>query len=613
MMKGGSHSIQKVLRGEAKKKKGVSRFDRRKMHFKNEKGSTQNPSFDGDESQSSIKSSDSAPKAPTRRRQEDESEVDLEDDADLEDEDAEIIAEADKRSKFMSKGGSYSIQKVLRGEARTKKEGITRFDRRKMHFKHESEAIHSHDNDPKRKDQPPKRPPGRSSEPSQGEGEDSEFDEEELRLLAEAENDPRSQMMLKGASHSIRNIFSGKAKKKEKTGEGMERRKSQLKNASMRGLSDDAETAGPDEESSVSQSQRADEDAKGDKDVDRRSKFTLKGASNSIRNLLGRKPSKSTKKEGQKAMDAEIERLQALEQSESKFSDADLDDEDREIEEEANRRSNFMAKGGSYSIQKVLKGSARKKKDGITRFDRRKMHFKHESEAIHSHDNDDKPASLPASAAEAADPSPEKLETDAANDKDADLDDEDADIIEEADKRSKFMSKGGSYSIQKVLKGEARSKKGVTRFDRRKMHFKKESEAIHCHDGDASPKRPSTSDSAPSAPKRPVSSSANAKMPSRRGSDGMEDEQAEDTQTDLTVSPKREELVDDVQDDDDDEVDRRSRFTLKGASHSIKKVLSGKARAKKESGVSRLDRRRIHLKSKSTPRADMDVPSNVGK
>ena len=74
------------------------------------------------------------------------------------------------------------------------------------------------------------------------------------------------------------------------------------------------------------------------------------------------------------------------------------------------------------------------------------MHFKHESEALHCHDNEGS----------------EKENNDSRRGMDesagsaVDDDDSDADIIEEADKRSKFMMKGGSHSIQKVLRGEAR-------------------------------------------------------------------------------------------------------------------------------------------------------------
>ena len=651
-MKGGSHSIQKVIRGEARVKKtaGVNRFDRRKLQAKQEPKDVKGAQ--------SLKSRKASPDSGEKADPDSDSDIDADDD---------IIEEANKRSKFMMKGGSYSIQKVLRGEARTKKEGVTRFDRRKMHFKHEGEALHSHDNDAKSPTpndhaaKAPKRKPSSGANLGDDDCNDddsSEFDEEELALLAEAEADPRRQMMLKG-THSIRNIFSGKAKKKEKTGAGMERRKSQLKNASIRtGLNDESERLkGSDDEPSV----QSEKSPVPDKSIDRRSKFTLKGASNSIRNLLGRKSGK------QKAMDAEIERLQKendegaddidLDAELDDLDDDDMDEEDREIMEEVDRRSSFMGKGGSYSIQKVLKGEARKTK-GITRFDRRKMHFKHESEAIHSHDNDGKQGSekpAPSSPAEEASPDAEKKDpvaepivtTDVEEDLDdaedyEDLDDEDREIMDEVDRRSSFMGKGGSYSIQKVLKGEARKTKGVTRFDRRKMHFKHESEAIHSHDHDGDketvddkpavvkadkapskpPSRPTRSAPALKLPARPraapalrkpAASAANAKAPARRvSSDG--DGRADSAE----ASPKETEATIDDGDDDDDEddealgeeVDRRSRFTLKGASHSIKKVLAGKARtSKKDAGLSRLDRRRIQLKSKATPSADMDVPS----
>ena len=658
-MKGGSHSIQKVIRGEARVKKtaGVNRFDRRKLQAKQEPKDVKGAKM--------PKSGMASPEKGGEKADPDsDSEIDADDD---------IIEEANKRSKFMMKGGSYSIQKVLRGEARTKKEGVTRFDRRKMHFKHEGEALHSHDNDGKKSPssndhaaKAPKRKPssGANLGDDDSNGDDSsEFDEEELALLAEAEADPRRQMMLKG-THSIRNIFSGKAKKKEKTGAGMERRKSQLKNASIRtGLNDESERLkGSDDEPSVI-SEKSEKSPVPDKSIDRRSKFTLKGASNSIRNLLGRKSGK------QKAMDAEIERLQRendegnddidLDAELDDLDDDDMDEEDREIMEEVDRRSSFMGKGGSYSIQKVLKGEARKTK-GITRFDRRKMHFKHEAEAVHCHDNDGKQGSekpSPSSPVDKATPDTEKKDpvaepiatTDVEEDLDdaedyEDLDDEDREIMEEVDRRSSFMGKGGSYSIQKVLKGEARKTKGVTRFDRRKMHFKHESEAIHCHDHDGDketveekpavvkadkapskpPSRPTRSAPALKIPARPraaptlrkpAASTANAKAPSRRTSrdgDGATDSaEASAKETEATIE-------DDDDDDDDEalgeEVDRRSRFTLKGASHSIKKVLAGKARtSKKDPGLSRLDRRRIQLKSKATPRADMDVPSPVAR
>lgn len=536
----------------------------------------------------------------------------------------------------MTKGGSYSIQKVLRGEARQKKEGITRFDRRKMHFKHEAEAVHCHDNDPKPQDQPPKRPPPRSTtddaegESSKKDDDDSEFDEEELALLAEAEKDPRQMMMLKGASHSIRNIFSGKAKKKDNIGAGMQRRKSQLTAhkapARPAGMPDSSERESIAQDEEVSVSTRGD-DEKGD---NRRSRFTLRGASNSIKNVLRRRKKEPAKEEpNPPPTPTEVATQPQPEKQEpsveaSKDDDPDLDDDDADIIEEADKRSNFMAKGGSYSIQKVLRGNARKKTTGVTRFDRRKMHFKKESEAIHSHDHDGdqakdskdaSPAKAPVGEKEAEReenkprPEAERVDTDATADNDLDLDDDDADIVEEADRRSKFMSKGGSYSIQKVLKGEARAKKGVSRFDRRKMHFKKEAEAIHSHDGDAAPKTPQPAESQANEPeagkpqsemlaalasgapaKSATSTAANAKMPSRRVSDGMEDDNAD---------------AGDEEDTESAEPDRRSRFTLKGASHSIKKVLAGKARAKKDIGVSRLDRRRIQLKSKSTPRGDL--------
>ena len=116
--------------------------------------------------------------------------------------------------------------------------------------------------------------------------------------------------------------------------------------------------------------------------------------------------------------------------------------------------------------------------------------------------------------------------------------------------------------------------------------------------------------------RQPAASMTNAKPPARRvASDGDDNSPTDGAKE----SPKETEATIDDDDDDDDEaldedVDRRSRFTLKGASHSIKKVLAGKARtSKKDAGLSRLDRRRIQLKSKSTPSADMDVPSPVAK
>jgi len=675
MMKGGSYSIQKVLRGDAKKKEGVTRFDRRKMHFKHESEAIHCHDHDGEEKPAAEANST----APAAARAPVPLSDDLDDSDELDDEDdADIIDEANKRSKFMMKGGSHSIQKVLRGEAR-KKEGVTRFNRRKMHFKKgekDAPAAPAPQADAKNSaPRPPmRRPPSDDDLVKNSAADDDdddkdkgseEFDEEDLELLKEAESDPRRQMMLKGAGHSIRNIFSGKAKEKKATGLGMGRRVSQLKvnSSSVRGgLGDESENAEDPSERSMKSEGRKSAEVE-DKSVDRRSKFSLKGASNSIRHLLKRKH--GHKEGGQKAMDAEIERLQSEAKAEedaggdkgAKDSDDDMDDEDREIEEEASRRSNFMAKGASYSITKVLSGSARKKKDGVTRFDRRKMHFKKESEAVHSHDHDKDgdskvggvtaasprsstqdadAATSPKSESEILEPSPAKSVSDDLEDEDMDADD---DIIEEADKRSKFMSKGGSYSIQKVLKGEARSKKGVSRFDRRKMHFKKESAAIHSHDHDGEKDESTPSDSpqpasqegetsapraAPAALQKEPAKPANAKMPSRRVSDGegLNDEDDEGARSeDKKVSPQKDgaqtdtstEKLDDEIDAEEDAAEggnRRKRFTLKGASHSIKKVLAGKARSsKKDSGVSRLDRRRIHLKSKSTPRADMDVPS----
>ncbi|CAB9507147.1 expressed unknown protein [Seminavis robusta] len=712
MMKGGSHSIQKVLRGEARKPKEttVNRFDRRKMHFNRDSASQE---FQA------ASAADERPRPPPRPSPEsnenpldggvDYEENDLDASMQFDEDDADIIEEADRRSKFMTKGGSHSIQKVLRGEARKPKgTTVTRFDRRKMHFKKESEAIHSHDNDPKvpgnapvgsnpdhdgemarqaPKDHAIHRPMRKSSAeitssteaanvPFKREDDSEEFDEEELELLAQAESDPRKQMMLKGASHSIRNIFSGKAKKEKKAAAGMARRTSQLKSASIgRGLVDESErtdnvVAVVDEPSSPMPD---DSIARDDEEkVDRRSRFTLKGASNSIRNLLGRK---SGKKE--KPMDAEIARL----------------------------RASNAGPGSSEVLGDESTRSMKKKKEAINRFDRRKIKVEQGAGSqssvrsslnaprapSRSFDNDppsapgrsvDKDSPKPPSRSADDEPdeqtSPKNL-LDEESDLDLDLDDEDADILEEADKRSKFISKGGSYSIQKVLKGEARVKKGVSRFDRRKMHFKKESEAIHSHDHDqeeTSDRGLATPPPSGGGPEMSDNSSAsNAKMPSRRVSDGMEDETSDDADmsmdvplsanrdaplgagfkkrtsrmkaipvkgaakpapksavktsegehidstqestVDLTPSARQDVKVDDeIEGEDDTESgdgDRRKRFTLKGASHSIKKVLSGKARAKKESGVSRLDRRRIHLKSKSTPKAGLDSKSPGGK
>ena len=43
----------------------------------------------------------------------------------------------------------------------------------------------------------------------------------------------------------------------------------------------------------------------------------------------------------------------------------------------------------------------------------------------------------------------------------------------------------------------------------------------------------------------------------------------------------------------------RSRFRVKGASYSIKKVLAGKARTKQSSGINRFDRRKMHFKQQA--------------
>lgn len=716
MAKGGSYSIQKVLKGEARKPKGITRFDRRKMHFKHEAKAIHSHDHDG-----KMKSNTDKKTAGPARQVDDES-----DDPDADD---DIIEEANKRSQFIMKGGSYSIQKVLRGEARVKKDDVTSFGRRKMHFKHESQALHSHDGEmasaaPKdHAVRAPQRKPSSASAFAVGGDDDSEeFDEEEIEMLREAEADPRKQMMLKGASHSIRNIFSGKAKKKKEAATGIERRKSQLKNASTRGRpGDDSEK---DKASDVE-----DLDASIEREIDRRGVFSLKGASNSIRNLLSRKPGKKDKDNGKRAIDAEIERLQKEKANEkvddkareAKYkedfaSDDDLDDEDREIEEEASRRTNFMAKGASYSITKVLSGSARKKKTGISRLDRRKMHFKKEAAAAHSRGDDAdvnpekfspssdkaavtaaelKPSEVDGEAADSGDESavdaglleeanrrskfftkggshsiqkvvrgearikktaaPNRFDRRSLHNKhetkvsqisgdltetkdppqdqaaavlmkgessdnpeqELDPDDsEDAELLEEVDRRSSFMGKGGSYSIQKVLRGEARAKKGVTRFDRRKMHFKKDSAAIHSHDSDAdkasADTHPPSTRKPPPATRKPEAQAANARMPPRTTS---EDQQPTDTVESTSPGQDLKEDTDEECVDADGESDnRRKRFTLKGASHSIKKVLSGKARTgKKDLNVSRLDRRRIHLKSKSTPRADLDVPSPPGK
>merc|ERR1712238_431619 len=131
----------------------------------------------------------------------------------------------------------------------------------------------------------------------------------------------------------------------------------------------------------------------------------------------------------------------------------------------------------------------------------------------------------------------------------------------------------------------------------------------HDHDGEVSARgKPAASPPAAAvAPKRPVTGSANARIPSRRVSDGMEEDRAR-AQTEAPATATAPPSASDEDDEEDSELleqsDRRRKFTLKGASHSIKKVLAGKARGnKKETGVTRLDRKRIHLKSKSTPRA----------
>jgi hypothetical protein len=639
MMKGGSYSIQKVLKGEARAKKGITRFDRRKMHFKKESAAVH--SHDGDGGQQACPENDAGGakgKQPVsiNNKASENGEPEKFEDKD----DADLLEEADRRSNFMMKGGSYSIQKVIRGEARAKK-GVTRFDRRKMHFKKESEAVHSHD----KKEAPPTRDreggssssapklPHRrvsaeehadeaavvSSATDSGadkdadnnkddDEEEEDFTEEDLELLAEA--DERHQMMLKGASHSIRNIFSGKARKKSApVSAGFQRRTSRLKQhpAAATTPTKPSATAKPeakeeepsesvfDEEPSVS--------AIDDDKVDRRSRFSLKGASHSIRNLLSGKKGKRKSE-----IDAEIERLH---EDDANDNAADMDDEDREIAEEANRRSKFIAKGGSYSINKVLSGNARKKKEGITRFDRRKMHFKKESEAAQSAGGSPSKESSPPKAADAMQaevkaaeppkPDPEASEKSAdwpgkASEEaaeEAPADDEDADIEDEADRRSKFILKGASYSIQKVLSGNARKKKEtVSRFDRRKMHFKKgegRSEASQSRDDEnPTPAEPASSPSEPPAASADTLDSGNAKPPSRRVSDDVNDEEFDDEDLELLA-----------------QADERSKLMLKGGSHSIRNMFSGKTKKKENEGTG-FNRRLSHLKTeavslKSTP------------
>ena len=680
MAKGASYSIQKILKGEARAKKGVTRFDRRQMHFKKEAQAIH--SRDKEKQQEKAEEPSENPSESEREivfKNEEESTTNNEgdelfDEDNLDPEDREIVEEADRRSAFMAKGGSYSIQKVLRGEARATK-GVSRFDRRRMHFKKEAKAIHSHDHDGEMAQSAPndrsaKPPTRKASTCDNGNGDsDSDLDEEEKGLLAQVDN--RHLMMLKGASHSIRNIFAGKTKYTEEPADNFNRRTSRLKKTSMTKADAKKKEAPPepkpepdpeivDEEDDVDDEEDDPTDSVQDEEgIDFRQRFSLKGASHSIRNLLSGKARRNSS-----GIDDEIERLAG-----STDDGADMDDKDREIEEEADRRSNFMAKGGSYSITKVLSGNARKKNSGITRFDRRKMHFKKESEAIHRRDHD---------VDGNEEKNPEKTE------EDKDEVDEDAEIEEEADRRSNFILKGASYSIQKVLAGTARkSTTPVSRLDRRKMHFKKkESDSDKPSDEAPLPaqSKDSPDDKAPTAQasdhadnkgnqddsdfdeedaellaqaddrtmmmlrgashsirnlfsgntkmhqhdnegtgfnrrlsrmkQSPRNSKTNAEMAANT-------EQAEGTQGSSgetimnPVAPKeveRNEVNDDQEEEEEEEIDFRKRFSLKGASHSIKKVLAGTARTSKSSTptqVSRLDRRKMAFRKPSNGSSGM--------